>query len=755
MLFLQAYQKIVFHHLPLVALFKTSITVFLVIIKKISLLLAIVAFSMAFGQQQKPRVGLVLAGGGAKGLAHIGVIKVLEEAGFEVEIVGGTSMGSVVGGLYAIGYDAKTLEEQVGQLDWSEVMNQAPAPETQPLASWEENKRYQITLPVVKGIPTFPSGINNGQKVYLALTYLTEKYHNEQDFSKFPRAFYCVACDYYTGEEVILDHGYLPDALRASSSIPSYFTPLKLDNRILIDGGWVNNFPVERMKERGVDFIIGVDFPQQEYDVDAELSFIDVLVESGSYVNTRYNEINRALCDVLIVPELGSISSVDYDLADTIIRIGEATARKQLPHLKRLADSLKMVPKKIPNPLPVNEVNITKVEVEGFSDFDKKLMENTMNQHYEGLTAPQTYLNALEQFYGTGDFDQVAYTLRDDGTGQGKIFTVKVKDKKQPLSASASLNYTSDFGAQLLLNVMYRNLFIPGYRLNTDLVISESPVFRINYRSAIEHRMLPVVEVSYFNYRQPLYIEGNQFSTYSLKNFAAKFGMQTNQGVNTIWGVNAIYNGSKFDGDAFTLLADGAVNFSFLTAQAFYQFSNNRNSYFPEKGVDFYASISSASDLKNGDFTNPYVFYNLAFNSAIKLGRVVNFVYGLQSGNSLNRDLDGPYSYNIGGYGLTYPLNIKPFFGYERMELIADGLHAAKAEVHYNFSGNHYLKAIGNFGVITQHLSAETLTFNNEFISGFGGGYALKSSLGPMQVFIARNGDDTTWKFYLYLGFWF
>jgi NTE family protein len=150
---------------------------------------------LGFAQEQKPKVGLVLAGGGAKGLAHIGVIKVLEEAGFDVEVVGGTSMGSIIGGLYAMGYDAKTMEEQVANIDWTDILSQQPNPKTEPIQNWEMYTRYLLKLPITKKGITLPSGFSNGSKVYHLLCNLSEDFHDVHDFNKLPRKFYCIAAD--------------------------------------------------------------------------------------------------------------------------------------------------------------------------------------------------------------------------------------------------------------------------------------------------------------------------------------------------------------------------------------------------------------------------------------------------------------------------------------------------------------------------------------------------------------------------------
>ena len=147
--------------------------------------------------QQKPKVGIVLAGGGARGLAHIGVLKVLEEAGFDAEIVGGTSMGAVIGGLYAMGYDAKTMEEQLAKLNWDELMNRVPIPQTQPIENWNAISRYHFELPIIDKKIRLPVGYSDGAMIYLLLTNLSEDFHEVTDFNKLPRRYFCVGGVYF------------------------------------------------------------------------------------------------------------------------------------------------------------------------------------------------------------------------------------------------------------------------------------------------------------------------------------------------------------------------------------------------------------------------------------------------------------------------------------------------------------------------------------------------------------------------------
>lgn len=707
--------------------------------------------------QDKPRIGLVLAGGGAKGLAHIGVLKVLEEAGFDVDVVAGTSMGSIIGGLYAMGYDSETMMKEIAEVDWTLLLNQAPSPASVPLISWKVQSRFQLQLPIINWKPALPSGFSNGQKVYIRLSYLSENFHELNDFSQLPRSFFCIACDYYTGEEVILDSGYLPDAMRASSSIPSFFAPIKLNNRLLIDGGWVNNFPVERMKERGdVDFIIGVDFPSTEYNPDAELTLIDVLAESNSYVNVRYNQINRSLCDVLIIPELGKISAADYALADTIVKIGEYTARKQFDRLKFLADSLKVVQRSLPNPLPVAKRSISRIAITGVKEQDQAVLRHIINTGFSGDILPENYLIAIENLYGSGDFENITYKLKSDKLNEGYEFILHLVPKKSPKSLNAALHYTTDFGAQLLLNYTHRNFLRSGYRLGLDFIASGSPVFRARYFSALGPEILPAAEVEFYSYNQPLYENRRAFSSYTFQTLVVRALGNSNIRTNSYVRGGFEYFLSGFFGDAFTLMGEENRSFSFLNFMVQHEWNTFRNNYFATKGIQLQSKIVLSQDLGPEVKRYPNVFYRISICQGFEPIKKLGLKYTAFSNMTLNTPLRGPNLIFAGGWGNFYPFNITRFFGYRRMEQLANGgLNTLALEADYNLFGGHYLKLIANAGFISTRTEATRLSLSSQYIDGFGGGYALQTPIGPFQILAAKSTTDGAWQLYFYLGMWF
>ena len=211
-------------------------------------------------EQQRKKVGLVLSGGGAKGMAHIGAIKVIEEVGIPIDYVVGTSMGSIIGGLYAIGYTPEQLDSMVRKQDWTFLLSDRISRTDKNMAKREVDEKYLISVPFSKdAIQNVSGGLIKGQNISNLFSELTLGYHDSIDFSHLPIPYACVSENIVKGEEYVFHQGVLSTAMRASMAIPGVFTPVRLDSMVLIDGGVVNNYPVNIAREMGADVIIGVD----------------------------------------------------------------------------------------------------------------------------------------------------------------------------------------------------------------------------------------------------------------------------------------------------------------------------------------------------------------------------------------------------------------------------------------------------------------------------------------------------------------
>ena len=283
------------------------------------------------------KIGLALSGGGAKGFAHIGVLKVLEEAGVPVDVVTGTSMGAIVGALYSIGYTPAMLEDIAVSQDWQALFDDRPERD---LVSFEQRKdadQFLVSLPLQGARIQLPSGLVTGHGVMMMLTRLTRGVHDTYDFSTLPIPFACLATDVQTGEAVRLERGYLPYALRASMAYPSVFTPFKIDGRTYVDGESSRNLPVQDAIDLGATFIVGVDVGSGLLPADSLTSLVSIMNQVAGFRKKEINDLQYSLADLIIEPTLDEFSVLSFTDAEELIQRGEQAARDILPALKAIA----------------------------------------------------------------------------------------------------------------------------------------------------------------------------------------------------------------------------------------------------------------------------------------------------------------------------------------------------------------------------------------------------------------------------------
>ena len=286
---------------------------------------------------QGPRIGLALSGGGAKGLAHVGVLKVLDEAGVRIDAVAGTSFGAVVGSLYSLGYSGAAIESLLLAQDWDALIFDRRERRLLPMIrKWGEN-RFALSLPISHGSIRLPGGIVEGENMGVLLSRLTIPVHSTTDFSSFPIPFAAVATDIASGTPVVFRSGDLGDAIRASVSLPFVFTPISINGRLLVDGGLVRNFPAEDVGQMNTDFVIGVDIGAPHLSQEEITDFVQILSQALFFTDEADRRVQRKLCNLLLLPDIDEFSLLDFQNAREIIRKGEESARAMRPTLDSLA----------------------------------------------------------------------------------------------------------------------------------------------------------------------------------------------------------------------------------------------------------------------------------------------------------------------------------------------------------------------------------------------------------------------------------
>lgn len=329
----------------------------------------------------RKKVGVVLSGGGAKGMAHIGALKVIEEAGIPIDYVVGTSMGSIIGGLYSIGYTPEQMDSMVRRQDWSFLLSDKIPRSEQNMAEREASEKYVFSLPFGKNAKTQAvGGLIKGQNLANLFSELTVGYHDSIDFNKLPIPFACVSENIVNGNEVNFHKGVLATAMRASMAIPGVFTPVRLDSMVLVDGGVVNNYPVNVARAMGADIIIGV-------DVQNDLKPANELNSTGSILGQLINLMGLELykknlkeTDTYIKVDVEGYSAASFtpSAVDTLIRRGEEAALAQKNSLIKLKQELGLDNTYMPKPLPSypyspnRKVYIKEITFDGLDEKDKR-----------------------------------------------------------------------------------------------------------------------------------------------------------------------------------------------------------------------------------------------------------------------------------------------------------------------------------------------------------------------------------------------
>jgi len=384
----------------------------------------------------RPRIGLALSGGGARGAAHIGVLKVLEELRVPVDCVTGTSMGSVVGGSFAAGTTPAEMEKIVTQTDWGEVFtDRPPRAEISPRLKQDDYKGLfapefgvrDYSLVVQKGIV---SGVN----IESFLRYLTQQSAHVADFRKLPVPFRAVAADIETGEAVVLDHGNLARAMRASMAIPGAVAPVEIDGRLLVDGGIANNLPIDVARKVCGDVIIAVNIstpPLEREEITSALSIVGQLINflGKERVDKQLASLSRR--DVLIEPELGDISSGSFERMSDAIRIGEAAARKQADELRRYSlpkAQYEALRKKQTVPRGATLGRVDEIRFEGIERTNSQVLSQLMDTKPGSELTEASLLRDLRRIYGRGDFDSVDYRIEEGPAGRALVIRVHEKE---------------------------------------------------------------------------------------------------------------------------------------------------------------------------------------------------------------------------------------------------------------------------------------------------------------------------------------
>ena len=570
----------------------------------------------------RPKIGLVLSGGGAKGFAHIGAIKVLVEAGVPIDYIGGTSMGGIMGGLFALGYHPDSLEKLVKMQNWEAVLSDKILRRNLSMTEKEEDDQYFFSLPFRNKKIILPSGLVAGQSIYNLLSYYASPGRDIQNFDSLYIPFLCIAADIETGESVTLDRGYLPDALRATMAIPSIFPPVLLDGHLLVDGGLFNNFPVEEVLEKGADIIIGIDVTMETQSKDELTSIIEILGQSSRFLRMPLQRKNIEKTDIYIQPHLEEYSTSSFTNADSIILRGERATRAALPEILSLLDSLRqfydMTPHYVLDAAPVDSVLINEVVIKGTHHMSSATVNKIMKVEGDKKYLTRDVIHSLDRLYGTQNFNLIHYRF-EPTEDHGQRLMVELQEKEGG-EFQLGLHYDTDFKAAFLMNMTFRNVLTSGGKLMFDLALGDNNRFSANYLYNRGSKPGLGVRLSAENFKTYLYVDKRRSGTFNFSNALFDIYSQATVADYTLVGAGVQLEFSGIKPNVFLIDLESSYEFN-TNLFAFLQIDNLNRGTYPTKGFRLTADVKLIPESKDSldNRVPPTTFLAARYNQAYTL----------------------------------------------------------------------------------------------------------------------------------------
>ncbi|MCF6350115.1 MAG: patatin-like phospholipase family protein [Flavobacteriaceae bacterium] len=744
--------------------------------KKIMLIFFL--FSLIFGfSQEKPKenllpkklkkdlkVGLVLSGGGAKGFAHIGVLNILEELGVRIDYVGGTSAGAMIGAMYASGYRAKEIDSIIRSYDFNELIKDEIPRKLFSLYQKENSEKYALELPFKNWKIGLPIALSKGQNFLNELTKLTKHVHDIDDFKKLPIPFYCVATDIETGEKVILEKGFLPLAIKASGAFPTLFEPVNIDGKLLVDGGIVNNFPIDIMYKKEVDVIIGIDVQDklgQRENLDSAPKIVMQIISFQMYDDADEQRNNT---DIYMHPDVSEYSVFSFDKVDGLINEGEKIALKKREFLEAIV--LQQIKKETNNLTSVlqkeNKIHIEEIKIRGNENYTTDYVLSKLNIKGDSITYDQ-FNQSIKSLSATKNFKTINYhfTILPN---KKRAIEFDLKENDIPNTIHLSAHYDDLYKTGILINYTSKHALINNDIFSLDIVLGDNLRYNIDYIINNGFSWEFGIKSRYNSFKRNFIIDRKNTASIFSNNQQLKYNEISNQ----------VYFQSKFKEKAGLKIGAEHKNLTIFTENAITNrkdFFDNRNyfnlfselildtydaKYFTKKGWYFNANYKlyfSASRFISQDFRTFPVNAFSQFRSNIgytttffdKLTTQITSDIGLTIGTS-----EPVFDYFIGGNNENFTHNFVPFYGYDVAAISNSNFIKSTVTLRYELFTKNYISIIGNAAI-----AESTNTLNSSILTGYAVGYGIKSIIGPIELKYARTPDNNLDYWYFNIGFWF
>lgn len=709
-------------------------------------------------QKKQPTVGLVLSGGGAKGFAHIGVLKEIEKSGIQIDYIGGTSMGAVVGGLYAAGYTAKQIEDIVIDTNFFELLRDINPRNAKPFFEKENGEKHAILLPVTNGKVNLPQGVSKGQNVLSFLTYLLAPVDTIQDFSKLPIPFFCIATDVEKGTQVKLTKGSLPLALRASASFPTLLDPIEVDDKLLIDGGVVNNYPVEEMKKTGVDIIIGIDVQSKLFKKENIKTVLDVLNQITNFDTKNKNPKQIALTDVYIHPDIYDYSAVSFDKSIEILNKGTEKGKEYLAVFDSISKLQPNKNNRIKIVNPNKKFKVDEIQIQGNVDHTRAYVLGKLklqvgdSLNYKELATKVSYLSSTDNFKMI-DFKFVKSI-------KSNTVVLNIQESALKTTLRLGLHYDLVYKSGVLINYNRKNILSKNDVFSLDFVVGDRPRFDLNYfvdngfyysygfssrfnsfKTNVNYNSQGIhkINLHYIDFTNTAYIQ----TTFDRK-FAIGIGLEHQKLTSNTETISTNTNAAFVFDDS-----------NYINAIAYLKLDTYDDKYYPTKGG--YVAANFKWYTWSSDYNKDFVQFSQVKG---KLGFAKSFLknttfqYTAEAGFTLGKVRSKTFDFLLGGYNQNFINNFIPFYGYDINELSEQTFLKSTFKVRLGIAKNHYVNLLANYSRVDDSVLNGGQLFNDTK-SGYALGYSVKTILGPIDLNYSWSPDTKKNYWYFNLGFWF
>ena len=713
------------------------------------------------------KVGVVLGGGGAKGAAHIGVLKYMEEMGIPVDYVAGTSMGSIIGGLYVMGYTPNELSELIAGMDWSAYIGNKIDRSTMSKEMRQRNSTLLLDVPFSLDnlfdsdsdatlMSQLPSAYVNNSSLINLFNDLCVGYQEEMDFNDLPIPFACVATDMITGKEVVLRNGCIPTAMRASMAIPGVFSPVAIDTALLVDGGLVNNFPADVLREMGADIIIGIEITStKDITLDDLQSLPQLLSRLVTTSTSGKREENREMCDIYIVPDISGYGmlSFTHEAIDTLVERGYKKAdefHEQFLRVKMAVEHSAGHPvgKSLHSPraknIAVDSVLVRSITINNASDLQSRWLMRKGGLKVGHFYNQRSIEHTMQVYRGTGCFDEVTYQVKEaDSLHLSRLLdgfydlTVNMKPAK-PHVAGLGVRYDTEEGAALLFSIGLNEKKFGGSKFNASVKLSYNPKVNLTYtysRSSLANFNLA------YDYRSQhfrIMTDANKsanlhYQQQKLSGFISQFHLLNRSTAIGISYVSTTYDPTAFNGDSFwdsTVFVQNRLLSPFVN----FEYDNLDDAYFAKHGIASHLSSHFYYDSKHDEYTSGSSFdicydfqtYITPNNGELTLIPQIYGRYVYLSSSYFNL-------YNICGGeapGIHFE-NQMPFIGKTSVASLSNNSSILRCDLRYNLYGKHYLTAMYNMAVSWVNPGEN---YSLKSFHGAGVKYSYNSLLGPISL---------------------